>query len=312
MRIMVTGGAGFIGSHLVDAFVADGHEVGVLDDFSNGKEENLNPAAEVFRSDISDPSVEEALARFRPDILSLHAAQPSVVQSVRDPVHDARVNVQGMIRLLEAAVKTDVGKVIFASSGGTVYGAADSFPVREDAPLRALSPYGVTKIAGEHYLRFYGNEYGLRFTILRYGNVFGPRQDPHGEAGVVAIFCQKLLDDLEASVFGAEHKGDPGCTRDYVYVADVVRANVLVLDGADGETINIGTGVGSTTLSVYEGIAAALGLKHQAPAYGPPRPGDLPRMVLDPSLAADRIGWRPQTDLRTGLAESARYYKKKK
>lgn len=311
MKILVTGGAGFIGSHLVDAYLADGHEVAIVDDFSTGHEENLNPMAEVFRCNIAQGDLDAVLGQFRPEVVSHHAAQASVAVSVKDPVFDAKVNVQGTIRLLEASVEAGVRKVIFASSGGTVYGVADSLPVNEAAPLRALSPYGITKIAGEHYLDFYSHEHGLDYTIFRYGNVYGPRQDPHGEAGVVAIFCERLLSGQGAVIFAAEKAGDPGCVRDYVYVGDIVRANVTALTHGDGERLNIGTGRETTTLDIYRAIADALEMGEKDPQFGDPRPGDLLRVVLDARRAKERIGWEAEWGLTKGIEETADYYSKK-
>lgn len=311
MKILVTGGAGFIGSHLVDAYLDDGHEVCVVDDFSTGHETNLNPKAEVFRCDLAHGDLYRILETFKPEVVSHHAAQASVAVSVKDPVFDAKVNVQGTIRLLEASVKAGVRKVIFASSGGTVYGFADSLPVNETAPLRALSPYGITKIAGEHYLDFYSHEHGLDYTIFRYGNVYGPRQDPHGEAGVVAIFCERLLKGQEAVIFATEKAGDPGCVRDYVYVGDIVRANVTALTHGDGERLNIGTGRETTTLDIYRAIADALGMSDKEPEFGDPRPGDLLRITLDAGRAKERMGWEAEWRLEKGIEETADYYRKK-
>ncbi len=309
MKVLVTGGAGFIASHIVDAYVQAGHEVAVVDDLSSGKEAHLNPGAKFYRLDICDAGLEEVFRDFRPEAVNHHAAQMSVAVSVRDPELDARINVLGTVKVMECAVRCGVRKMVFASSGGTVYGEAERFPVDETAPLEAVSPYGVTKIAGEYYLRYYASQYGIHYTILRYSNVYGPRQNPHGEAGAVAIFCQKILAGEPSVVFGAQQAGDEGCVRDYVFVEDVVRANLLALAGGDGEVLNIGTGVGTATEKLFDLIAGALGFEG-APEAGPPREGDLLKSVLDASRAGRVLGWRAEVLLREGIARTVAFFKR--
>ncbi|HEX9878688.1 MAG TPA: NAD-dependent epimerase/dehydratase family protein, partial [Candidatus Binatia bacterium] len=233
MRIMVTGGAGFIGSHVVDAFVAAGHEVSVIDDFSTGDRANLNPKAELYSMDILDPAMGEVLARSAPRVLCHHAAQMDVRRSVADPQFDARVNILGLIHLLEAGRTAGIRRVIFASSGGAVYGEQERFPAPENHPTRPASPYGVSKLTGEHYLSYYEQTAGISHVALRYGNVYGPRQLSTGEAGVVAIFTGKLLSGQVPIIHG-----DGRQTRDYVYVGDVVRANLLALTSAVSGPVN--------------------------------------------------------------------------
>src|SRR5574341_55980 len=225
MRILVTGGAGFIGSHLVDRLIQEGHEVSIVDDLSTGKKKNVNPKAAFYKLDILSPKVERVFKKERPEALFHHAAQMDVRRSVKDPIFDGQVNILGTLNLLEQAVKAGTKRVIFASSGGAVYGDQERFPAGEDHPARPISPYGISKLAGEHYLYYYGRTYGLQWTSLRYANVYGPRQDPFGEAGVVAIFALKLLQNEQPVINGTGKQ-----TRDYVAVDDVVEANMTVLN----------------------------------------------------------------------------------
>ena len=303
MRILVTGGAGFIGSHIVDACVEAGHEVAVVDDLSSGKTEDLHPQTRFYQMDICDRGLEAVFQEFRPEVVNHHAAQMSVSFSVREPERDARVNVLGTIQLMECAVRYGIKKAIFSSSGGTVYGNAARYPIGETAPLQAISPYGVSKIAGEHYFRYYAAQKGIPCTVFRYANVYGPRQNPHGEAGVMAIFREKILAGARPTLFGARQTGDAGCFRDYVYVEDVVRANLLALDRSEGEVLNIGTGVETSTREVFDLIAARLGYR-EAPVAGEPRAGDLLRNVLDVTRAAQVLGWRPEVGLKEGVART--------
>ncbi|MBK8574751.1 MAG: NAD-dependent epimerase/dehydratase family protein [Elusimicrobia bacterium] len=300
MRILVTGGAGFIGSHVVDAFVARGHRVTVVDDFSTGRKANLNPKARLVRSDIRDTSLSRLFKKERFDLVNHHAAQLDVRKSVSDPLFDASVNVFGLINLLELSRLNKVKKFVFAASGGTYYGECDQ-PAREESPAQPLSPYGVTKLAGEHYVRAYGALHGLKFTVLRYGNVYGPRQDPHGEAGVVAIFCQRLLARETAFIYGNGKQ-----QRDYVFVGDVARANVAALAKANGEAINIGTGKATDVNRLFKILNACHG-KPSPVEHKPPRTGELFRSVLAVSKAARVLGWKPTVSLEEGLAETYRH-----
>lgn len=309
MRVLVTGGAGFIGSHLTEALLRNGHEVLVLDDLSTGKSANVPPEARFERVDIRHAAaVNAAFADFRPDVVSHQAAQTSVAISTREPVRDAEVNILGMIHVLSACVTHDVSRVVFASSGGTIYGEVEGD--RRAAvgdPTHPLSPYGSSKLAGEHYLYTFRHEHGLAFTALRYANVYGPRQDPHGEAGVVAIFSRRLLEDQPLRINARREVGDPGCIRDYVFVQDAVRANLAALEGRlQLDTLNVCTGRSTTTLDVAEGLQAALGTRAEI-GFGPRRPGDLERSVLDETLMEQALG--PSVSLEEGLAQTATWFR---
>lgn len=300
MKILVTGGAGFIGSHIVDAYVAGGHRVTVVDDLSTGKRKNLHPRARFVKADIRDASLSRLFKRGRFDVVNHHAAQMDVRRSVSDPVFDANINVLGLLNILDLSRRNGVKKIIFAASGGTYYGEC-ARPAREEDAAQPLSPYGVTKLAGEHYIRAYGALHGLSATVLRYGNVYGPRQDPHGEAGVVAIFCQRLLAGDPVFIFGTGKQ-----QRDYVFVRDVARANVAALSKAKGESVNIGTGKATDVNRLYKILSAC----HGAPAVfenKPQRPGELFRSVLAVSKAARVLSWKAMVSLDDGLAETYRH-----
>jgi UDP-glucose 4-epimerase len=291
MRAIVTGGAGFIGSHLVDALVARGDEVHVLDDLSKGRRENVAAAAELHVADIRSP--DEVFDAVRPDAVLHLAAQADVRVSVERPGYDADVNVLGTIAILEGA-RRHGAQVVFASSGGAGYGECDG-PAPETAPLLPLAPYGASKVCGEEYLATWNRLHGARHVSLRLGNVYGPRQMPHGEAGVVAIFMGLLHEGGTPTIFG-----DGRQTRDYVYVGDVVRAMLCALE-RDGGVYNVGTGVETSVLELFDAIRTAAGTDRE-PAFAPARLGELQRSVLDPSLAARELGWRPEHSLADGLA----------
>jgi UDP-glucose 4-epimerase len=303
MKILVTGGAGFIGSHVVDAYVAAGHEVLVVDDLSTGKRENLNPAARFYQLDIGDAKVVELIRDERPGVLNLHAAQMDVRRSVADPIFDAQVNVLGTINLLEAARRANVRRVLFVSSGGAVYGEQERFPAPEDHPTNPVSPYGVSKRAGELYAFFYQTEYQIPFVALRYANVYGPRQDPHGEAGVVAIFTQRMLRSEPVTV-----NGDGRQTRDYVYVGDIVRANLLALESTATGPFNIGTGIETDVNELARLLVAASG-STAAVRHGPAKQGEQRRSVVDARRAAEVLGWRPETPLAEGLRRTVDWFR---
>ncbi|HOO55860.1 MAG TPA: NAD-dependent epimerase/dehydratase family protein [bacterium] len=305
MKALVTGGAGFIGSNLVDLLIENDWDVAVIDDLSSGKKENVNPDAVFYEMDIASVEVRDIFEKERPDVLFHFAAQISVSDSVRHPVHDASVNVIGTLNLLEACVEFGVKKFIFSSSGGTVYGEVPGAPAKEDTEFNPESPYGIGKMSMEYYLKFYNSEHGLNFTSLRYGNVYGPRQDPHGEAGVVAIFCTAMLDGRVPTI-----NGDGKCMRDYVYVRDVARANLACVDKGHNKAFNVGTGVTTDVNQIFEALKEATGFEHQA-KIGPPRPGDLKRSVLDISLAKEELGWEPEYDLRAGMKPTVEFFKKK-
>ena len=305
MKILVTGGAGFIGSHVVDAFVAAGHDVLVVDDLSSGKRENLNPKATFHQLDVQDLKIGELIRDERPAVLNLHAAQMDVRRSVADPLFDARVNVLGTINLLEAARKANVRRVLFVSSGGAVYGEQERFPAPETHPTNPVSPYGVSKRAGELYAFFYQAEYQLPFVALRYANVYGPRQDPHGEAGVVAIFSGRMLRGEPITV-----NGDGKQTRDYVYVGDVARANVLALESTCTGPVNIGTGV-ETDVNTLARLLLDAAASRSEVRHGPAKQGEQRRSVVDARRAADVLGWRPEVSLADGLRRTVDFFRQR-
>lgn len=303
MNIVVTGGAGFIASHIVDAFIDRGHGVHIFDNFVTGQRHNLNGNAEIHEVDIAADRAAQLLERIKPDVLCHHAAQMDVRHSVADPGFDARVNILGFINLLEACKNTGVKKVIFASSGGAVYGDQDVFPAPEDHVTRPASPYGVSKCAGELYLSYYRQAFGLPYIALRYGNVYGPRQSAKGEAGVVAIFLSILLAGQTPTI-----NGDGRQTRDYVYVGDVVAANVAALESSFIGAINIGTGVETDVVTIFQHLRDALGSATEA-QHGPAKPGEQRRSCLDTRLAGKVLGWRAQVTLAEGLRRTASYYR---
>jgi UDP-glucose 4-epimerase len=319
MKILVTGGAGFIGSHVVDALLAAGHSVAVLDDLSSGARENLPADVRLHVCDIVDAAAVAAVfATERPDAVCHQAAQMSVSRSVREPLFDAQVNCIGLINVLDAAVKTGCRRFVFASSGGVLYGDVTS-PAPESTPANPVSPYGITKWVGERYLDFYSREHGLMAVALRYSNVYGPRQNPHGEAGVVAIFCRKLLAGEPATI-----NGDGRYVRDYVFGPDVARANVTALTAdlpalrpGTLTSLNIGTGVGTDVNALEAMIRRHVGsvlldagrqTELPGPRHGPARPGDLRSNLVDASLAAAVLGWRPSVLLDEGLRKTAAWF----
>lgn len=303
MRVLVTGGAGFIGSHVVDAYVAEGHDVAVVDTLRTGREAYIHSNARLYRVDVASPEMAEVFARERPHVVSHHAAQASVSVSVKEPLEDARVNALGTLNVLDQAVRAGTRKVIFASTGGALYGEPERNPVREDHPIRPLSPYGASKYVGEVYVQLYGRLHGLSFFILRYANVYGPRQDPYGEAGVVAIFTAAMLGGRTPVIFG-----DGTQTRDFIDVADVARANLLATAYAGDGAAHIATGNETTVNDVFRLLAEATGFG-AAPEYGPPREGDVYRIALDPTLAARTLGWRPQGGLEEGLRRTVEWFR---
>lgn len=303
MRALVTGGAGFIGSHLVDALVADGNEVTVVDDLSRGRRDQVDSRAVLCVASIVDPSLVDVVRSVRPDVVFHQAAQIDVRRSVSEPLFDTEVNVVGTVNVLQACVEAQVKRIVFASSGGAIYGDTDVVPTPETHPARPASQYGAAKLSGEAYCAVYAHLYGLEVVSLRYANVYGPRQDPHGEAGVVAIFADRLLRGETAIV-----NGDGRQTRDYVHVADVVRANLLAATTDRLGEYNIGTGVETDVLTLYRCIAEAVGTDRPA-QHGPPRPGEQRRSCLDVRRAAENLGWRPTIDLATGLRDTVAWFR---
>jgi UDP-glucose 4-epimerase len=302
--VLVTGGAGFIASHVAEAYLAAGDDVWIVDNLSSGRRSNVPAGAEFVEMDIRDPEIRNLFREVRFDLVNHHAAQIDVRVSVSDPAKDAGINLLGLLNITEAAVEVGTRRVVFVSSGGVVYGEPEQIPTPETAPKLPLSPYGVTKLGGEFYLNYYRQIRGMEYVALRYSNVFGPRQDPHGEAGVVAIFCNRLLAGEPLTVFG-----DGEQTRDYVYVKDVVAANMLASDadmgvgqGLDSRAFNVGTGVGTSVLKLADTLEGIAGVspprRHEAA-----RPGELRHSTLDSSLIRSR-GWKPAFTLEAGLRET--------
>ena len=303
MKVVVTGGAGFIGSHLADAFLAKGHEVTVLDNLSSGHRSQVPAGARFHEVDIRSEEAARVVAGTAPDALCLHAAQMNVRHSVEDPAFDADVNVVGMLRLLEAARKAGTKLVTFASSGGTVYGEVEDLPTREEHATVPLCPYGVSKLTGEHYLEYYRRIHGMRYVALRYANVYGPRQDPHGEAGVIAIFAKALLAGSGARIFG-----DGLQTRDYVFVGDVVRANLAALDSGYCGPVNIGTGIETSVVELHARLRRLTG-RDIAPEHAPAKDGEVRRSVLSCARAGQVLGWKPEVSLDDGLAATVDFFR---
>lgn len=303
MKILVTGGAGFIGSHVVDAYVEQGHEVHVVDNLCTGLRENVNPRAVFHFMDIRDPAITDFVADEGFEVLNHHAAQMDVRRSVDDPVYDAEVNAIGTLRLMEGARKGKVKKVIFASTGGAIYGEQDYFPADELHPLRPVSPYGVTKLVGEKYLHYYQFVHGIPYVVLRYANVYGPRQNPHGEAGVVAIFTERLLRGEQPII-----NGDGLQTRDFVFVGDVVRANLLALDYPRNDVFNIGTGIETDVNTIFRKLRELCG-SDVPERHGPAKPGEQRRSVLDYTHARKELGWEPQVSLDEGLRQTVQFFR---
>jgi UDP-glucose 4-epimerase len=295
MRVLVTGGAGFIGSHLTDALVAAGHAVTVVDDLSAGRREQVPPGATLVAMDILDPALGALLAETAPEAVFHLAAHASVSESVREPEHDARVNVLGTLNLLRACADAGVRRFVFSSTGGALYGEPRTLPCDEHHPVRPLSPYGASKAGAEAYVHALTAQAGMDAVILRYANVYGPRQDPDGEAGVVAIFAARMLAGELVTVFGGGEQ-----QRDFVYVADVVDANLRALRAGEGGVYNIGTGVGTSVNELFAALAAATGYARTS-LHAPPRPGDVGRIWLDASAARAELGWESTTALVPGI-----------
>jgi len=302
MKVVVTGGAGFIGSHVCDRLVESGHEVHAIDDLSSGPRANLAARVRLHVLDIRSPQAAQLVLGEQPQALFHLAAQMDVRRSVADPSFDADVNLRGFLNLLESAVKAGTRRVIFSSTGGAIYGEQDAFPAAESHPQRPCSPYGVSKAAGELYLNYYRMQYGLSYAALRYANVFGPRQNPHGEAGVVAIFCERLLTGKPCTIFG-----DGRQTRDFVYVEDVARANLAALESDFVGAMNIGTGLETDVNQLYALLGKAAALSRPA-EYAAGKPGEQRRSCIDPSLALKVLGWMPKVALGDGLGLTFRFF----
>lgn len=306
MKALITGGAGFIGSHIADGYIEAGHEVVIVDDLSTGSRENLNPKAVFYEMDIRDPALAGIMESEKPDVVNHHAAQMSVKISVEDPLFDADVNIRGTLSLLESCRKTGVKKIVFSSSGGTVYGEPTRLPLDESHPLGPISPYGASKLAGEYYFKVYASSWGMQTVVFRYANVYGPRQEPHGEAGVVAIFCIELLAGRAPRI-----DWDGEQEKDYVYVGDVVGANLAALDTGESGVYNIGAGVGTSVNELYRHITSMLDASDVVPTKGPRRPGDVRRIFLDTDAAKKALGWEPRVSLEEGLRLTSDFFKDK-
>jgi UDP-glucose 4-epimerase len=306
MRIIVTGGAGFIGSHIADAYVTQGHEVLVIDslwEHGGGLRANVREGVPLVEMDVRDKAIGRIFEEFKPEIVSHHAAQHSVAISARDPIYDAQVNVVGLLNVLEHAVRSGARKVIYASSGAT-FGTPERLPITDETPQRPTSPYGITKMVGEHYLRFYRENKELDFTALRYGNVYGPRQDPNGEAGVISIFIGKFLARKPVRI-----DWDGEQTRDYVFVSDVARANLAALERGSGGAYVIGTGIKTSVNQIYRALVAHSGF--EAPVeHAPRRPGDARDAQFDAALARAELEWLPATPLADGIRATYEYFER--
>ncbi len=306
MKVILTGGAGFIGSWVADALIADGHRVLILDDLSSGKEENIPKEAEFVKCDIRDrDALDRLFSDFKPDIVNHHAAQINVRKSVENPTFDAQVNILGSLNLLEISKRYKVKKFIFASTGGAIYGEPETIPVDERAIPLPISPYGVSKLSVERYLDYYNLVFGLEYVALRYSNVYGPRQNPHGEAGVIAIFCNRILEGQKCNIFG-----DGNQKRDYVFVGDLARANVLSLRAPVG-IYNLGTGIEISVNDLINILVKATGIAANV-HYLPYRAGEVQRIALDISKAGKVIGWFPEVSFEDGLTRTWNWYTKRK
>ncbi len=305
MKILITGGAGFIGSYVANAFISEGHKVLIVDNLSTGLEENIPREADFVKCDIRERTLlERALSDFKPDMVNHHAAQINVRQSVEDPAFDAEVNIIGTLNLLELSIRHRIKRFIFASTGGAIYGEPERLPADETTPPMPISPYGASKYAVESYLGYYRAVYGLEYVALRYSNVYGPRQNPHGEAGVVAIFCSRIMSGKPCVIFG-----DGSQTRDYVFVEDVARANILGIKAQVGK-YNIGTEI-ETSVNELVMVMQMVSERNFDVEYAPPRPGEVQRISLDTNLAKRVLGWSPKVNLEDGIRQTWMWFSKR-
>ena len=305
MKILVTGGAGFIGSHIVNAYINLGHDVFVIDDLSSGKKEFINPKANFYQLNIHSPEVKTILEKEKINVINHHAAQISVSESVSDPSFDANSNIIGTLQLLQNAVSFNIEKFIFASTGGAMYGKQKIFPAGEEHPCQPLSPYGISKLSAENYINYFCMQYGLNTSILRYSNVYGPYQNPHGEAGVVAIFCQRLIEGLPPIICG-----DGEQTRDFISVRDITEANIIALNPQCAGMFNVGTGNEISVNFLTQSLLKISKLDISA-EHGPARKGELRRSAIDSKKFLKSFGWNPRVSLEEGLVETFNYFKNK-
>lgn len=303
MKILVTGGAGFIGSHIVDAFLSAGHEVCVVDDLSTGFRHNLPPAVPLHVVDIRDAGLGEVFEKEKPEVVCHQAARANVRESFEKPLLYADVNVLGSLNVLECCRRFGVRKVLYASTGGAVYGNPEQLPVTEQHPVNPLDPYGASKHHVEHYLHLYEKNFGISYTSLRYPNVYGPRQNPFGEAGVVAIFTRQMLDGKQPVINGSGEQ-----ERDFVSATDIARANLLALNKGDGEIMNIGSGLATSINTIYSELANLTGFERKA-VYGPAKDGEVYRIYLNADRAGEILGWAPRVSLTEGLGATVEYFK---
>lgn len=306
MKILVTGGAGFIGSHIVDKLIRAGHTVVVVDDLSTGKEKNINSKARFYKLSILSDKLKDIFERERPEIVNHHAAQINLRRSIEEPFNDIETNIEGTVNILENCKRYNVKRLIFASTGGALYGEQEYFPADEKHPILPLSPYGIDKLTAEKYLAYYAAVFGLEYIALRYSNVYGPRQNPEGEAGVISIFTERMLEGADVCI-----NGDGTQTRDFVFVGDVVEANILAMSRGKNISVNIGTGKETSVNIVYKKLSELTGYKKE-PRYAPPIPGEITRSCLDSRMAKRTLGWSPRISFDKGLAETVEYFKNRK
>jgi UDP-glucose 4-epimerase len=304
MRILVTGAAGFIGSHVADAYVRLGHDVAIVDDLSRGFEKNVNPKARFYRVDVQDRmALEDIFEKEHPEVVNHHAAQMDVRRGVREPIFDASVNILGSLNILELAVAHKTRRIVYISSAGAGYGEPAQLPVGEDYPINPITPYGISKHTVEHYLFTFKVLYGIEYVVLRYGNIYGPRQNSQGEAGVFAIFSEQMLAGIQPVIYGDGTK-----IRDYVFIDDVVRANILALDHGGGEIFNIASGEPTSDYEVFCQVRDHLGVAGVEPRYTSRRPGEIDNIVLDIAKAKRLLGWEPSISLTEGARRSVEYF----